>query len=178
MNNGLDSSFVQHVCLCCDWLIFQSFNKRQFIILSDKGSDTTFRTYRLDHSFVTFFGCGSFFWIPVPTLCHQLFPEWRRRLTTLSVNWTVTSMNPVKQILQCCHWSISKGPLPIPHLPHYQPKAVDVCLGVVRSGIKHFRCHTNRCSRIGAVEIYFCSSQTKVSNFHCVFFSQLKWNKK
>ena len=82
INNGLDSSFVQHVCLCCDWLIFQSSNKCQFIVLSNNGSDTTFRTYRLDHSFVTFFGCGTFIWIPVPTLFHQLFPEGWRHLAT------------------------------------------------------------------------------------------------
>ena len=153
INNGLDSSFVQHVCLCCDWLIFQSSNKCQFIILSNKGSDTTFRTYRLDHSFVTFFGCGSFSWIPVPALCHQLFPEWRRRHASLPVNWTVAFTQR------------SKGPLSVPHLPHYQPQAVDVCLGVVHSGTEHFRCHINRC--------YFCFSQTNVSNFYCVFFSQL-----
>ena len=126
-----------------------------------------------DYSVVTFSGCGAFLWITVPTLCHQLAPEGWRLLAALPVHWTVTSIDPIKQILQCSPWSVSKGPLSIPHFPHYQPQAVDVCLGAVDLRMEHFRCHINRCSRIGTGDVYFCFSQAHVSNLHCVFVSQL-----
>ena len=147
----------------------------------DNYSDTTFRTYRLyhsDHSFVTFFGCGAFNWIPVPTLFHQLFPKGWRRLATLHFYWTVTFIDPVKEFLQRCCWSISKDPTSVPHLPHYQPQAVDVCHGAVHSVMKNFRCHINGCSRKSAGDIYFCFGHTYVSNLYCVFFRQLQWDKK
>ena len=126
-----------------------------------------------DYSLVTFSGCGAFLWSTVPTFCHQLAPEGWRLLAALPVNWTATSIDPIKQSLQCCPWSVSKGPLSVPHLPHYQPQAVDVCLAVVHLGMEHFRCHINRCSRIGTGDVYFCFSQAHVSNLHCVFVSQL-----
>ena len=71
-----------------------------------------------DYSLVTFSCCGAFPWITVPTLCHQLAPEGWRLLAALPVNWTVAFIHPVKEFLQRCSWSVSKGPLPIPHLPH------------------------------------------------------------
>ena len=167
------------VCLCSDLLIqLQIFSKCQFIILSDHGSDSTCRTYRIDHSFVTFLSCWAVLWIAVPTLYHQPFPEGWRRSATLLVNWAVTFIDPIKQILWCCSQIVSKDPLSVPHLPHYQPQAVDVCLGAVHSGMKHFRCCINGRSLKSAGDVYFCFSHTNVSNFHCVFFRQLKWNKK
>ena len=135
--------------------------------------EISFRSYRTDYSFVTFFGCWAFIWIPIPTLFHQLFPEGWRRLATLPVNWTVTLIHPLKEILKCFSRSVSKGLLCVPHLPHYQPQAVDVCLGVVDSGMTHFRCHINRCSCKSARDVYFCFGQAHVSNLYCVFFRQL-----
>ena len=130
-----------------------------------------------DYSMVTFSGCGAFLGITVPTLCHQLVPEGWRLLAALPVNWTVTFIHPVKEFLQRCYWNVSKGPLSVPYLPHYQPQAVDVCLGAVDLRMEHFRCHINRCSRIGTGDVYFCFSQAHVSNLHCVFVSQLQWDK-
>ena len=152
-----------HKALTCASLLLIPYN----------GSDISFISYRTDYSFVTFFGCWAFIWIPVPTLFHQLFPEGWRRLATLLVNWTVTFIHPLKEILKCFSWSVGKGPLSVPHLPHYQPQAVDVCLGVVHSGMKHFRCHVNRCSLKGAGDVYFCFGYAHVSNLDCVFFRQL-----
>ena len=122
---------------------------------------------------VTFSGCGAFLWITVPTLCHQLAPEGWRFLAALPVNWTVAFIHPLKVSLKCCRFNVNKDPLSVPHLPHYQSQAVDVCLGVVHLGKKHFWCHINRCSRIGTGNVYFCFSQAHVSNLHCVFVSQL-----
>ena len=53
-----------------------------------------------------------------------------------------------------------KGPLSIPHFPHYQPQGcTDVCLCAVDLWKEHFRCHINRCSRINPTphkDLAFC----------------------
>ena len=78
--------------------------------------------------------------------------------------------NKIAKLCQRLKLHISKGRLPIPHLPQHNPQAVDICAELVYLGTKYLRCYVNRSSCQSACYVNGMFGYTNVGDPDSVIF--------